>query len=240
MAQPEPCIDPPTMTSFCADACIICDIDGFTGRHDANIVGEAPPRFDGECTRTAHNMQWIAFIAGSEDLEFRMSVSNCRDGRGLEFGLYRGINCDNFKRISNCFGAGNQMVIPPGSSGVIRNNEPLEIGQYYYIVMDGALEDNCDWTFDVLLGTTQVAPLETSGTIEGAFTTCRNLEQIYHANPPIGATEFKWQLDGQELATNAPELPLIFDQVGIFIWLAEIDFIDGESLVYFGDVALIR
>ena len=81
--QPLPCEDPPMMTSFCVDACIICDIDGFTGRHESTVVGQAPPGFAGECTFQAHNMQWIAFIAGSEDLEVRMSVSNCRDGLGL-------------------------------------------------------------------------------------------------------------------------------------------------------------
>ena len=99
------------------DACIICDIDGFTGRHDANIVGEAPPGFAGECTFVAHNMQWIAFIAGSVELSVEMSVSNCDMNLGLEFGLYKGDNCENFERISNCFG-GAAGIVEPGESGV--------------------------------------------------------------------------------------------------------------------------
>ena len=156
-AQPVPCEEPPTMTSFCMDACIICDIDGFTGRHESTIVGEAPPGFAGECTFVAHNMQWIAFIAGSVDLSVALSVSNCNQGLGLEFGLYKGINCQDYQRISNCFG-GAAGIVGPGDTGVITNTEPLVIGQYYFIVMDGGLGDNCDWTFSVLEGSTKVDP----------------------------------------------------------------------------------
>ncbi len=213
-AQPLPCEDPPVMTSFCADACIICDIDGFTGRHEANIVGESPAQFAGECTLTAHNMQWIAFIAGSENLKVNMAVSNCQSNLGLEFGLYKGNNCENYVRISNCFGGFSS--IGPGESGTIENIEPLVIGQYYYLVMDGGLGDNCDWTFTVLEGTTQVSPLPSSGSIEGAFNSCPDMERIYTLDAPIGATEFKWELDGLDLRTNAAEVPITFDRAGLY------------------------
>ncbi len=213
-AQPVPCDDPPVMTSFCMDACIICDIDGFTGRHEASIVGEAPPGFAGECTMVAHNMQWIAFIAGSENLRVNLAVSNCELNIGLEFGLYRGIDCDNFQRISNCFGG--RTSIGPGQSGTIENIEPLVIGQYYYIVMDGGLADNCDWTFTVLDGITKSNPLETSGLMEGNFETCPDLEQLYTINAPEGATEFEWTLDGRNLGINEPTIPVIYDRTGVF------------------------
>jgi len=101
-AQPLPCMDPPRMTSFCVDACIICDIDGFTGRNDNTDPGEAPPTF---CTTTVHNGQWIAFIAGSERLRIRLDVSNCENARsfsGLEVGIYEGNDCENFKLVSEC------------------------------------------------------------------------------------------------------------------------------------------
>ena len=83
-AQPKPCTDPPTMTSFCKQACIICDIDGYTGRNGTGGQGEAPPGF---CTTYLHNAKWIAFIAGSVDLKIRMSVSNCTQKGGLELGI---------------------------------------------------------------------------------------------------------------------------------------------------------
>lgn len=47
-AQPQPCGVIPEMTSFCAQACIICDINGFTGINDDPAKGKrcrdfAPP-----------------------------------------------------------------------------------------------------------------------------------------------------------------------------------------------------
>lgn len=214
-AQPEACEDPPEMTSFCADACIICDIDGFTGRHDANIVGEAPPGFAGECTFVAHNMQWIAFIAGSEDLSVNLAVSNCQLGYGLEFGLYEGINCQNYRRISNCFG-GAAGIIEPGQSGTIVNNEPLIIGQYYYIAMDGGLGDNCDWTFTVLSGSTSVLPLEESGTIVGPGQTCPDVSHPYFVDAPVGATEFEWTLNGSAIDGNSDTIDIVFPNTGSY------------------------
>lgn len=195
-AQPQRCSDPPEMTSFCEDACIICDIDGFTGRHNSDIVGESPAQFAGECTDIAHNIQWIAFIAGSRDLKIALSVFNCELGRGLEFGLYKGKNCGNYVRISNCFGGGFNSI-KPGGIGVIENSEPLIIGEYYYIVMDGALGDNCNWQFMVLEGETRLDPLETSGEILGDSIACLYSQNMYEVEPPIGATEFKWTLNGK-------------------------------------------
>ncbi|MBV6654274.1 MAG: hypothetical protein KI786_10985, partial [Mameliella sp.] len=81
-AQPEPCdLDNPEMTPTCAEACVICDIDGFTGRHESEIPGVLPDDF---CTFIVHNAQWIAFQAGSTDLSIELSVSGCTLGNGLE------------------------------------------------------------------------------------------------------------------------------------------------------------
>ena len=197
------------MTSTCADACIICDIDGFKGRNDQMIGGEAPPGF---CTTTVHNGQWIAFIAGSTELKIRLDVSNCRTGWGLEVAIYEGINCDNFKLVSNCDG-------DVGTSQEFVATD-LTIGQYYYLVMDGNGGDNCDWTFTVLEGDTRVDPLEASGLIIGNDTSCPGVEQQYTLEHPIGATEFLWELDNQTLAINAPSFSYTFDNPGFYLLCA--------------------
>jgi len=213
--QPEPCVDPPTMTSFCNEACIICDIDGFTGRHSANIVGQSPPGFAGECTFVAHNMQWIAFIAGSTNLSVNLAVSNCDQGFGLEFGLYEGIDCQNFRRISNCFG-GAAGIIGDGQSGTITNHEQLIIGQYYYIVMDGGFGDNCDWTFTVISGSTSVSPIEESGEIIGPGLACPDFPLSYSVEAPVGATEFIWTLNGVSVGDNSQTTEIIFPTPGSY------------------------
>ena len=69
--QPAVCeVANPDMTPTCLEACIICDIDGFTGRHQSDVVGSLPDDF---CTLVVHNAQWIAFQAASVDLRIRMT-----------------------------------------------------------------------------------------------------------------------------------------------------------------------
>lgn len=208
-AQPEPCIDPPTMTSFCEDACIICDIDGFEGRHESSISGLGPSDF---CTIVQHNIQWIGFIAGSVDLEINLAVSNCVQGPGLEIGIYEGINCENYQQVSQCWGA--QTAVEEGTSKNFSNTVPLVIGQYYYLVMDGAFGDNCDWKFTVISGSTQVAPLTTSGNILGDQTVCPDLPFIYNVNAPSGATEFDWTINGLAISTTVDSIEYTFPDDG--------------------------
>lgn len=193
--QPIPCEeDPPMMTPTCLEACIICDIDSFTGRHESNIPGEAPEDF---CTFFVHNAQWIAFIAGSEELSVSMSVSNCQLGAGLEIAIYEAIDCENFRAISNCFGA--MSSIGPGESGIVEVNEPLVVGQYYYLVMDGAMGDNCDWTLTVLEGSTQVAPLSIMPEISGPVNNCPEVVSTYTTPGVSGGTDYNWTLNGTSI-----------------------------------------
>ncbi len=208
-AQPEPCIDPPMMTSLCDDACIICDIDGFEGRHDGSTPGTGPPDF---CTIIQHNIRWIGFIAGSVDLEINLAVSNCVQGPGLEIGIYEGINCENYQQVSQCWGA--QTAVAEGTSKNFSNTVPLVIGQYYYLVMDGAFGDNCDWKFTVISGSTQVAPLTTSGNISGDQTVCPDLPFLYSVNAPSGATEFDWTVNGSTINTVADFIEYTFPNDG--------------------------
>ncbi|MFK7908312.1 MAG: hypothetical protein AB8B69_24495, partial [Chitinophagales bacterium] len=198
LAQPQPCGDPPVMTPFCSstsvNACVICDIDGFTGVNNGGSSGEAPPGF---CTSTVHNGRWIAFIAGSESLKIRLSVANCQSGWGLELGIYAGTNCSNFQLVSNCNGSVNE-----NTSAIFESNTPLTIGQYYYIVMDGNNGDVCEWTFDVLEGSTEVSALTTSGIISGELETCPSKLYEYATTGELGATEFQWTVDGAVVQDN--------------------------------------
>lgn len=208
-AQPPViCNDPPSMTSFCEDACIICNIDGFTGRHDSNISGWLPPDF---CTSIVHNAQWIAFIAGSENLKIELSVTNCSSpqGWGLEMTVYETRDCKTFQKVFECDGD-----VEENTKRVFSNTKPLTIGQYYYLAMDGNGGDNCDWTFRVLEGTTQVSPLDNSGELILPDVVCTNTDIDLLLNAPVGATEFYWNINGSALGINAPMFKHQFAQDG--------------------------
>jgi gliding motility-associated-like protein len=192
-AQPQPCVEPAAMTSFCADACIICDINGFTGINNSTIQGQEPAGF---CTTTAHHMQWIGFIAGSTNLTLAVSVFNCQGNGGLEVGIYKSLNCTTFQLVSNCDGD-----ILPNTTVNFTNIVPLTIGQYYYFVMDGNQNDICEYKITVVSGTTEVTPLSTSGNVSGDFTVCPGRSELYELEVPTGAARFEWTLNGTPIGT---------------------------------------
>ncbi|MCG8330041.1 MAG: gliding motility-associated C-terminal domain-containing protein [Chitinophagales bacterium] len=211
--QPEPCdIENPAMTPTCVEACIICDIDGFTGRHESSVLGSLPFDF---CTFFVHNAQWIAFQAASTDIKIRLSVSNCDLGNGLEMAIYKSIDCNTFEMVSNCRGGGN--AVPEGTSAEFTNTEPLIIGQYYYLAMDGNFGDNCDWTFEVLEGSTELSPLSITAPIEGVDETCPDVLQAYTTEAEEGAVIFEWTLNGQPIGNDTSTfVELAFDEAGIY------------------------
>lgn len=209
-AQPIPCTEPVEMTPFCDQACIICSIDGFRGRHESGERGALPGDF---CTTFVHNGQWIAFIAGSVDLTVDITVSNCIFNNGLEIGIYEGIDCQNFRRVSNC-----NTNARPGQTHRIQTNTPLTIGQYYFIAMDGSGGDNCDWVFAVVEGSTDANPLSNSGVINGNFTSCPNVSNEYSIDPEVGATIFNWTLDGVSIGDrNTPMVTIDWEQEGDYL-----------------------
>ena len=194
------------MTPDCIDACVICDIDGYVGINDDSQGGQEPPGF---CTSTAHHMQWIAFIAGSEDLTITVTPSGCDNGDGLEVGIYLSLDCDNFQLVSNCDGD-----IQEGQVGVFTNTVPLIVGQYYYFVMDGNLDDVCNYVINVVSGTTLVPPLPELGPIQGPFTICEDQLATYSIPEITGATYYTWTLDGVNVGQGDIE-DIAFSQPGV-------------------------
>ncbi len=187
-AQPMPCGTPAAMTSTCIPACVVCDINGFTGRNNSNVQGQAPPGF---CTTVVHHMQWIAFIAGSTNLTLRVDVFNCAQGQGLEIGIYQTSDCQTFTLVSNC----NTNALN-NNAAIFTNTVPLVVGQHYYFVMDGSANDICNYTVTVVSGSTQVAPLTSSGAIEGPDIVCPGSRASFSTPGQTGAVNYNWTLNG--------------------------------------------
>lgn len=212
IAQPEPCGPVPIMANNCLDACVICDIDGFTGTNNLQAGGQDLGFIF--CSN-ADDMHYIAFIAGSTSLSIRIDVSNCTAGtfnfRSLDLGFYESLDCQTFTPIADC-----QQDVGEGQSHVFNTHTDLVIGQHYYLIMDGSAGSICDWTFTVLDGTTAVNPLEESGAILGAPTTCINQLEAYTVDFPVGAAEFEWTINGNSLNINSPTIEREFSSPGIY------------------------
>ncbi len=190
-AQPEICGSNPAMTAFCSDACIICDIDGFTGINNSTERGQAPPDF---CTSVVHHMQWIGFVAGTSNISIEITVFNCQKKKGLEVGLYESLDCQKFKKVSDC-----DTDIRENESRIFNNTVPLNIGQYYYFVMDGSSDDICNYSIKVLSGSTKVDPLNDASYIDIPNQVCQ-LDSFNVSTPGVaGAIFYNWTLNGQTI-----------------------------------------
>ena len=207
-AQPAPCGPDPAMTSTCLDACVICDIDGFTGRNDLSTQGQG---FAGFCTTQFNLMSYISFIAGTEDLTIDVTVTNCTGPLGLEVGLFESFDCTNFEPVSFC-----DTDVAPNTTVTFSNTVPLVVGQHYYLVMDGSNGTICDWTFNVISGSTAVGNLTTSGIISGNVTTCPDLPTTFSTTGDVGAALFFWTINGALQSATSQEVDLTFPADGTY------------------------
>ena len=207
-AQPAPCGPDPEMTPTCLEACVICDIDGFTGRNTSTVMGQG---FTGFCTTQYNRMAYIAFIAGTEDLDIEFTVTNCTIDWGLEVGIFESFDCETFSAVTIC-----DTDVQPNSTITLSNTVPLVIGQHYYIVVDGSNNDECDWTFNVVNGSTAVGLLTTSGDISGLAQTCPDMSTTYSTTGDVGAALFYWTVDGNPAGGTTQTVDIIFPADGTY------------------------
>ncbi|MGB4960847.1 MAG: gliding motility-associated C-terminal domain-containing protein, partial [Saprospiraceae bacterium] len=162
----------------------------------------------GFCTSFVHHMQWIGFIAGSTDLTLEVKVSNCTKNGGLEIGLYESLDCNTFRKVSDC-----DTDVKPNTTRIFSNTVPLTIGQYYYFVMDGSNDDICDWSIKVTKGTTKVLPLASAPTVLIPDQVCQN--KAFDLSTPgiTGATFYKWTIDGA-FTKNIPSFSHTLEKPG--------------------------
>ncbi len=208
-AQPQPCGPDPVMSNSCANACVICDINGFTGTNNlqAGAPGPEPPDF---CS-WPNDMHWIAFIAGSTSLDIRIDVFNCIQmgfEQSLDLGFYESLDCQNFTPITEC-----RMDLDGGDSHVFEADN-LNIGQHYYLVMDGSSGSICEWSFTVEEGTTQVSPIDNSGQIEFPVETCPNFPTVISNSGVTGAALYFWTVDGAAISNTAQQFSYSFPAEG--------------------------
>lgn len=189
---PPICVAPERMTPTCAEACLICDINGFTGRNTSAVPGELP---NGFCTTQKHNGQWIGFMAGTADLVIDIDVSKCNGTDGLEIGIFEGIDCKNYKLVSNC-----DTDVQPNSTVRLTMTTKLKVGQHYYLVIDGNRGDMCDYKVRVISGSTKVNPLQNSGIINGPSNLCVDDIANLSVSDVVGAIKYEWKVNGTLLA----------------------------------------
>lgn len=187
-----PCGGDAQLTSTCTEACVVCDLDGFVGNnYNLGFTELVPPGF---CAQLPNSVGWIAFTTATSFLELGILVDNCiSNGEGLQFGVYKSDNCQNFTQIGNC----NPFAMP--GYHYWSTDQPLQPGQILYLVVDGVNDDRCSFQIDVLSGSTLAPPIP-SQLVDFSVpnTICPGgLLDVNVLDIPPYAGEYEWTLDGQ-------------------------------------------
>ncbi len=205
---PGSCPPNPPLASFCAEACVVCDLTGYSSRNSLTDLGQAPPGF---CAGQLHNTQWVGFVAGSASLTIRIDVSACVQNDGLQIGIYQTVDCTSFNLVSNC----DDQV--PGNTSQNFTASGLVPGGTYFLVIDGAFGDICDFDLTVLSGSV-TAPQITSGVSNILYPTpvCPGGNVTFSATSVFGAGVYTWTQDGnvvgydQEINLDMPNFETSF------------------------------
>lgn len=144
---PAPAID-------CADAPVLCqDLDGYCNNLGDHAIPLSPfPACPGGFTIS--NPSWFAFFAGSTEITLRITPSNCSNGPqpGMQGGIY-----------ASCIAQPMDLQCPCTTAPFLLSANNFVVGQKYYLLLDGCQYDSCDYSIEVLSGSTIATPLCVSG-----------------------------------------------------------------------------
>ncbi len=131
-------------SSLCESSCVLCNIDGYTG-----INNGTSPNGDNICGQIVlQNPNWYGFIAGSSEIGFSITNSNCNYGFGLQAAIFQ--SCGEDALICN---PGTGMSGVPVDIAYFQ----FEPGRTYYLMIDGFTGDVCNFGIEVTFGS--VSPL---------------------------------------------------------------------------------
>lgn len=158
-------------------------LDGFSSATQQIGVGQVIPGF---CTMIVHSMKYVAFIAGSTDLSFDVSVGQCTLGSAIEMGVYEFENCQNPVLVSNCNTQMNQNNTWPFTA------TGLHPGCVYYLAFDNNGPAACPFTINITSGSTGSPPLPPPPPPVGPTKVCPGSEVTYSIPPQPFACDYQW------------------------------------------------
>ena len=135
-----------------------------------------------------NNTQWLAFAAGSTNLTLSITWSNCTQG-GKKPKMQAGIVAD----CSDLDGSAVVCVAPcPGSNPIMLLTNALTVGKDYYLWIDGCAGASCDYTIDIIDGSTSSSNLGPTGPVTGPVSGCLNSSVIFSIDPVMNAGSYSW------------------------------------------------
>ncbi|MFN0173971.1 MAG: hypothetical protein ACKVU0_04930 [Saprospiraceae bacterium] len=163
----------------CANACINCNFNGYSGS-TAGFPSGIVPNFCG----TVENAQWMGFIAGAGNATFTVIPSDCADGNGLQIALYKDCMGEPLDCEKGELNGGNIPVSITAS---------LAPGHNYFLMIDGFAGDQCDFSVSVSPNNAVYEPpLGPVGQLTGPLKMCPGATMPFSIPPVFGAGAYIW------------------------------------------------
>ena len=182
----------PQSGNTCPQAPILCEnLDGYCNTINNNNQQQSFPGCGGNFV--LNNDEWFAFYAGSTTITIQVTPSNCNgngNNNGLQGGIYNG-----------CGGPVMDVQCPCSTQPFVLTATNYVIGQIYWFVLDGCAGAVCDYSIDVLAGSTVGAPPNSPGDITGPTPVCAGSTSTYAVPVVTGATIYNWTLTPPGLGT---------------------------------------
>ena len=173
----------------CISATPICNLGGYCGSTSGWYTrGPEATGIDGTATSATpfcgetHNNSWLSFVASTTSASFDITSSNCSDSSlGIQAVIFETNDCQTFLRKStSCFE--NQK----GNFTLSANG--LTVGKKYYIMVDGAYGNDCEYTILAKSGVQTI-----NITASNSNTLCTGQPLVVTANATgVGPFTYKW------------------------------------------------
>lgn len=172
---------------------ILCpDLDGYCATIDNNNVARSFPCCQGW---QLNNDEWFGFFAGTTTISIQITPSNCSPGglQGLQGAIYdncppnnpSGAWCDDNQLAAQCECTEDPFLL---------SSSDFVVGEVYWIVLDGCSGNVCDYSVDVVEGSTVGFAPADPGAITGPSPICQGTSGSYEIPPVNGATQYTWTL----------------------------------------------
>ncbi len=182
----------PDAGNTCPQAPILCEnLHGYCNTINNN---NTPQNFPGCPGWQLNNDEWFAFFAGTTSISIQVIPSNCSQGpnMGLQAGIYAGCGPPWQAMALQCACTQNPFTLTS-------NN--YVVGQIYYFVLDGCAGNVCNYTINVLSGSTVGVPPNDPGPINGTSPVCQGSSTPFNIAAVQAATVYTWTLTPSNAGT---------------------------------------
>jgi len=184
----------PQPGNTCITAPVLCEnLDGYCATINNNNQQQNFPGCGGQFV--LNNDEWFAFFAGTTSITVQVTPSNCSqngNNQGLQGGIY-----------GACVSQVMDVQCQCSEDPFILSSNNFVVGQVYWFVLDGCAGNVCDYTIDVLEGSTVGFPPDNPGPVTGLTEVCQNSTTGYSLPPVNGATIYNWTLTPNIGTVNA-------------------------------------